>query len=75
MSEPKYVTQDEFTEKKAIDQTLLITDLSHQLEEGRKRIDTLEAANRDWASRLARAEGAKEALKELLSEFLLKSRP
>jgi hypothetical protein len=66
----EYMTQDEFVEKNVVDQTVLITDLSHQLEEARKKIEVLEGANREWHLTAVRLEGAKEALKELLSEFI-----
>jgi hypothetical protein len=65
----KPVTMEEFEKNKAIDQTVLLSDLSHQLEEARAEIETLKAANREWVVHLARAEGAREALKELLRDI------
>lgn len=73
---PGYQTQDEFTanleqgtQKRVADQTLLITDLSHQLEEARTEIETLKTANREWAQNAMRAEAARDAMKELIGEL------
>jgi hypothetical protein len=65
----KPVTMEEFEKNKTVDQTLLLSDLSHQLEEARAEIEKLQAANREWVVHIARAEGARDALKELLREL------
>lgn len=61
---------EEFEVTKAIDQTALISDLSHQLEEARQEIETLKGANREWSALVARLEGARDALKDLLVDAL-----
>ena len=53
-----------------IDQTALISDLSHQLEEARAQIEELEAARRNLQIKLIRVEGARDSLRELLVEAL-----
>ena len=55
---------------KVIDQTALISDLSHQLEESRAQIEELEAARRNLQIKLIRVEGARDSLRELLVETL-----
>jgi hypothetical protein len=73
-SKEGYLTQEEYAKQQTVDQTLLITDLSHQLEEARTRMETLETANRQWAEKSMRAEAARDAIKELLLE-LWKGKP
>ena len=68
--EKSFMSQEDFEAGKAIDQTALISDLSHQLEEARTRIEKLEGINREWAERQARLAGARDALKELLVEMM-----
>ena len=69
---PGYKTVADFDSEKAVDQTALISDLSHQLEEGRHEIETLKGANREWHLQVLRLEGARDALRELLLDFIRK---
>jgi hypothetical protein len=76
---PAYLTQDDLARQKAeadahkaIDQTALISDLSHQLEEALVRIKTLETANLAWHLNVTRLEGARDCLKELLVQMMHK---
>jgi hypothetical protein len=55
---------------KTIDPTALISDLSHQLEQAHGKIDELETAKRELRIKLLRAEGARDALRELLAEAM-----
>jgi capsule polysaccharide export protein KpsE/RkpR len=67
---PGYKTMENFEAEKVIDQTALISDLSHQLEESRAQIETLRSANREWHLQVVRLEGARDSLKELLNQIL-----
>lgn len=64
-----YVTQEEYEKGAQIDQTVLISDLSHQLEEARGRIEMLEKANEEWRIENIRAKAARDAVKELFTEL------
>jgi len=64
---------DEFEKNKAIDQTVLLSDLSHQLEEARVEIENLKTKNRELRTSLVRTEGARDMLKEMFYELNAKS--
>ena len=70
MNEKALAVAERVDTGKAIDQTALISDLSHQLEESRTRIEILEDANRQWHLQVVRLEGARDSLRELLVETL-----
>jgi hypothetical protein len=68
-----FATMDEFEKNKAIDQTVLLSDLSHQLEEARVEIENLKTKNRELRTSLVRTEGARDMLKEMFYELNAKS--
>jgi hypothetical protein len=70
MNEKALAAAERVDAGKAIDQTALISDLSHQLEEARAQIEELEAARRNLQIKLIRVEGARDSLRELLVETL-----
>jgi hypothetical protein len=71
MVKPNYMTMENFEATKKInpDPVALLADVSHQLEEARHRIEALERANQDYRASLARAEGGRDGLKEILIEL------
>jgi hypothetical protein len=69
----KVETMEDFEKSKAIDQTVLLSDLSHQLEEARTEIDSLKTKNRELRTSLLRTEGARDMLKEMFYELNAKS--
>ena len=73
LTQALYQAQEQLESGKAADTTVLLSDLSHQLEEARKTNEHLENKNRDISTRLMRAEAARDAMKDLLQE-LWKSR-
>jgi uncharacterized coiled-coil protein SlyX len=70
-NKPGYQTLEQVAEGevKVADQTALLADLSHQLEELRKTNEHLQNANRSWSERFMRAEAARDAMKELIQEL------
>lgn len=62
-----YLTMDDLTPKP--DPIKLAADLSHQLEEARSRIETLEKANQEWHIENIRAKATAEAYKNLILEL------
>jgi hypothetical protein len=68
MNERALAAAERMDANKAIDTTALVSDLSHQLEEAHGKIEELETAKRDLRVKLLRAEGARDALRELLVE-------
>lgn len=68
--QPGYKTMPEYEAQKAIEATVLASDLSHQLEAERLKVENLEAEKRNFRERLTRLEGARDALRELLVEAL-----
>jgi hypothetical protein len=65
---PKVMTVDEFKSLKP-NQTELVADLSHQLEELRGQFEKAQAEVMHWKTEQIRARGAVDALKELLVEL------
>jgi hypothetical protein len=70
MNERALAAADRVDAGKVIDTTALVSDLSHQLEESRGKIEAMEVAIRNLRETLTRVEGARDALRELLVEAM-----
>lgn len=68
-NKPGYQTLEPGAEPQVKDQTALLADLSHQLEEARRTNESLENKNRNITERMMRAEAARDAMKELIGEL------
>jgi hypothetical protein len=62
-------TLEQFEAEK-IDPVKLAAELSHELEQAREEIEVLQGANREWHVMLARAEAARDILKDLRVEAM-----
>ena len=67
-----FLRQEDFDKQQTIDQTLLISDLSHQLESLRQEVEALKTLGRDQGLLITRLEGARDTLKDLLLEVMKK---